>query len=408
MPRVIISTGHSSSNPGTIANGLREVDVIRQIAKATLPHLRANGIISLSVPPDLDVSQRIEWINKSGYAEENNDVCIELHLNSGGDSGLEGWYEDEGQNKSEALAEDILQKTAEETGLKNNGAHSEYDHEYGSLAFLHETLPVAALIECGFIDNNDDAEFLKKPENIEKVGRGIAKGILKYFGIEFKDSLSAGSNTIPTPPSPASVTPTPAPITNISDNGSVTPAPRPTTTYTPPSTISNTDPFANRPLSSPAGGGMKPMMTRDERKDMITKHYIKILGREPNQNDLNYFLNIGITEDQLIKKMIDSQEHADLVKARQEILKTKKKFNDQQTELIRLRNQTADQQRILDNMQQSINEKNLSLAEMQQKITEYQKINSDKTIVKQHDGVNPNYKGTFLDRLFRAFSDLFE
>ncbi|KXK08345.1 MAG: Sporulation-specific N-acetylmuramoyl-L-alanine amidase [candidate division WS6 bacterium OLB21] len=196
MPRVIISTGHSSSNPGTIANGLREVDVIRQIAKATLPHLRANGIISLSVPPDLDVSQRIEWINKSGYAEENNDVCIELHLNSGGDSGLEGWYEDEGQNKSEALAEDILQKTAEETGLKNNGAHSEYDHEYGSLAFLHETLPVAALIECGFIDNNDDAEFLKKPENIEKVGRGIAKGILKYFGIEFKDSLPAGSNTI--------------------------------------------------------------------------------------------------------------------------------------------------------------------------------------------------------------------
>ena len=67
MARVIISSGHSSANPGSVANGLREVDIARQIAKATLKYLRMQGVISLSVPPEMELLQRIEWINGTGY-----------------------------------------------------------------------------------------------------------------------------------------------------------------------------------------------------------------------------------------------------------------------------------------------------------------------------------------------------
>ncbi|MCA9383118.1 N-acetylmuramoyl-L-alanine amidase, partial [Candidatus Dojkabacteria bacterium] len=194
MPRVIVSSGHTSKSPGTVANGLKEVDLARKIAKATLPHLRQNGVITLSVPPDMDLFQRLEWINKTGYDENTGDIAIEIHINDGGDSGVEAWYEGEGDTESKRLTETLLQEVTAESGLTNKGSKSEYDHDLGSIAFLHEVHPVASLIECGYIDNEKDAEFLKDDNNIAKLGKGIAKGILKYLNIEYREAQMPANN----------------------------------------------------------------------------------------------------------------------------------------------------------------------------------------------------------------------
>lgn len=107
--------------------------------------------------------------------------------------------------------------------------------------------------------------------------------------------------------------------------------------------------------------------------------------------------------------MVDSQEHADLVKARQEVITAKKNYNDQQTELIRLRNQVNDNQQILNNLQHSIQEKNRGLAELQQRISQYERINAAKPQSGASEGGrSQKYTGSFVDRLFRAFSDLFD
>lgn len=430
MPRVIISSGHTTANPGTVSNGLREVDVARKIAKAIMPHLRQSGVIALSVPKDLELLQRIDWINKTGYREDLGDIAIEVHINDGGRSGLEAWFEADGNNNSQKFTETLLTETAAETKLANLGAKSEYDHELGSLAFLHDSNPLTSLIECGFIDNDKDSAFLKDDKNIELMGKGIAKGILKYLNIELKE---------PATPQPLVQ---PAKIQPM-NNKQVTPgAPRPqapaampprpvTPMNNPANSFGNPSAFSDPMMSDPggynsfqgggaaaggnfnsfgdrgAGGGFSPMPSREERKDMINKMYVKLLGREPNQNDLNYFLNIGITEDQLIKKMVDSQEHADLVKARQEVLETKQKYNDQQTELAQLRTQAQDQQKIIANLQSSIDQKNMGLADLQQRLTQLQKFQSNAAGVKPKEE-KTNYRGTFLDKLFRAFSDLFE
>lgn len=424
MPRAIISSGHTSQDPGTQANDLVEYEVARKIAKAVVPFLRQHGVITLAVPADLDLIKRIDWINKTNYDESNNDIAIEIHVNEGGESGIESWYEGEGDSKSKQLSELLLKHVAQESGLPEQGAKSEYDHEIGSIAFLHDVNAITALIECGYIDNEDDAKFLKEDQNIQKLAKGVAKGVLEYFGIEFREatispiSQPITASTPPTPNRPFPTQTSPAmkpPTTAVNNVGSPTAFPRtpqPTPGYSPgfSSGFDQPSPF---PLDGGFGGdSAKPagFMSREDRKKMIEDMYVKVLGREPNQNDLNYFLNIGINEQELIKKMIDSQEHADLVKARQEVIKAKDELNDTKTELISLRAATEDQKVIIRNLHTLIAQKNQALAQQQQQlgIMQDQKNQAAQTGTQVQASPQHKYKGTFLDKLFKAFSDVFE
>jgi hypothetical protein len=429
MARVIISSGHSSANPGSMANGLREVDVARQIAKATLKHLRFNGIISLSVPLEMELLERIEWINRTGYTVTTNDIAIEIHINDGGKSGIEAWFEGDGMNASQQLAEFILAGAANESKLQSQGAKSEYVHEIGSISYIHETKTISALIECGYIDNESDANFLKNPDNIDLVGKGIAKGICRFYNIEFRDSQMVA----PQIQNVQTVQNTPVQQTNSQQNAypiqnqnqQIQPIQQqPINTFNNTATTVNQTPDQNvvqnvpaqRPFASqPATQGpINPpqvILSRDERKDMIIRNYKKILGREPNTNDLNYFLNVGIHEADLIKKMMESQEHVDMVKAKEELAKIKKESSDNAYELGQLRIICEDQKKVIEGLNYTIAQKNSALQNYQNYYTQLQKSQKGS---KSNPAVIPpantpkGYKGSFLDRLFKAFSDLFE
>lgn len=427
MPRVIISSGHTSKDPGSKANGLIEYELARKIAKGILPILRHHGIITLSVPPDLELLKRIEWINNTGYNDTTNDVAIEVHINEGNKRGIETWFEGEGESKSKQLSEILLRTVSVESSLPKQGSKSEYDHEIGSIAFLHDVNAITTLVECGYIDNTEDAGFLKNDNNIAKLSRGIAKGLLEYFGVQYREQGV---------PSPIQSTPIQKPTPPITQTTVVdNPNPAPNYQSMPPRPTMTNNNFGGgnmgafqRPMSPmndfqqggyPQQGGFPgeqnfnapQTMSRDERKKMIDDMYVKVLGREPNQNDQNYFLNIGIGEQELMKKMIESQEHADLVKSRQEVVKAKEELNEHKTELFQLRASSEDQKVIIRNLHALIAQKNQAIAQLQQQLgmmSNYQ--NSTKSSGPQQATESPahKYKGTFLDKLFKAFSDLFE
>lgn len=497
MPRVIISSGHTTSNPGVVFNGLQEYDLARKIAKYALKYIRLNGIISLSVPPNLELPQRISWINKTGYLRETNDIAIEIHINDGGKSGLEAWYEGEGENPSQGIAKIVTAGLSQETGLPIVGIHSEYTHELQSIAFVHELKPYSMVIECGYIDG--DADFLKEEANLEKCGRGIAKGILNYFGLEYREVPVGQASLISNPQQQTPQQPAPQqqslaaqqapqqpmaqqfqapqqPVAQpVQPNQQVVNSPAPTKTPTlktqsdnyydeefddyddfddydwnknpapqqvqpnqivkPPTTpVVNNQPqtannalnsFANKPsyqqpvaanngfnnqYAAPNGNkssGAFP--TREERKEMIIRNYQKLLGREPNQNDLNYFLNIGIKEDELIKKMVDSQEHLDLINGKEELVKIKESYSQDKAELEKLRALTEDQKTIMDQYNQAIDQKNTALGKLENDLRELQqKQHSEPKVAKKVSTAKSNYKGTFTDKFFKAISDLLE
>lgn len=70
-------------------------------------------------------------------------------------------------------------------------------------------------------------------------------------------------------------------------------------------------------VSTPAFPQTPQNITKSEE---IKKIYTKVLGRTVSESDLAYIINANISENDLIKRMIDSEEHAELVRARQELI----------------------------------------------------------------------------------------
>lgn len=428
MARVIVSAGHTNNDPGKSANGLSEVELNRAIAKKVVAQLRANGIITLSVPPNMDVQKRIDWINGTGYKSDFDDISLEIHVNDGGKSGFEFWFEGQGNNASQKLADTIMKSATARTGLPSQGVKSEFDHEYKSLAFLSKTNTTSVLLECLYIDNPEDAKKLKEDKELDKIAKSLAEGICKYLNVEY---IEAEAPKITPRPQPAASNPqvqrpvqSQPPVQNI-PNQQVPPRPvnnmnnRPNFNnagfndldedfYMPNNNFPAYNSYGagnNFSQGGFGGGNMQPpiQMSREERKDMITNLYKKMLGREPNANDLNYFLNIAITEDKLIKRMIDSQEHLDLVNSKAENEKNKENYEKQKIELSRLKSENNDQKVLLHNLSKLLHQKNRYISEMQAKLNKYEPTGRGPKKA-DPDNQKVKYKAKISDRFFHFLS----
>ncbi|MBD3363477.1 hypothetical protein GF362_07215 [Candidatus Dojkabacteria bacterium] len=395
MPRVIISAGHTDSDPGSSALGLREVDLTRAIARKLIPYLRANGVITLSVPPNLDLARRIDWINGTGYSATLNDISIEIHINDGNKSGFEFWYKGDGANRSQDLAEKVMGSVTEETGLPSQGVKSEHEHEFGSLAFISNTNTVSVILECLYIDNEEDNKKLKNEKEIDKIAKGLSKGILDYLGIEFKNK-----NMTPTKKTKRTSNRQTrrSPVQNMNTNA------QQVLRNSPPRNQQQYSQYLNQnKMQNPRG--YKPgssQMSREQRQQMIIQCYQRILGRNPSPNDLNYFLNIGITQDKLIQRMINSQEHYDMVKTKNKFLSMRNEYEKQRLELIQLREKSKDDKVIINKLTELLKQKNAYINRVKHSPS------IPKALEKSEKGETSKkkYKGSFLDRMFHFFSDI--
>lgn len=471
MARVILSSGHTSDNPGVVAYGLREYDLARKIAKFALKYIRQGGIISLSTPPNLDLSQRIGWINNTGYNAGSNDIAIEIHINDGGKRGIEGWFAQDGNNPSAKLTNLIVDNICQDLSLPSQGVKSEFQHQMGSISFIHEVTAIGCVVECCYIDNADDAMILGNDNSLEKIGRSIAKGVITYFGLNIELPEVAQVNTMsaqpqqiqqntfnqptsgynqpianqqpvrsfqPTTYPQSSVMSQPyMPQPSLAPQSSATPQPYGASqsygapisadqqlqqyqnyqvpTYQTPAYQVPSGPVGPSEPVGPAGSvgqaGKTGFLPREERKQMIIDTYAKVLGRDPNDNDLNYFLNTGIREDELVKKMVDSQEHSDLVKARQDVITSKQKMNEEQNELLTLRTKSLESDTITKGLNGSIEQKNKAITELSQRIKELEQQKDPPTGTQKKSTTSSQkkkYRGNLSDRVFKAFSDILE
>lgn len=418
MARVIVSAGHTNKEPGAIIDDLREVDLARTIANKVTSKLRQTGIVTLSVPPELDLNKRIEWINNTGYQEETEDICIEIHINDGGMSGLEGWYQDRGENKSQTLTTAILEEISKSTGLTNQGPKSELDHPLGTLAFVHNTKPTSSLIECLYIDNPQDQEFLRDESKLDLLVQGIVNGIMNFFNVDTQDESVAKNQ----PPQPAGQSTNQFSIPHASPT-----VPSHGPGYTPPPPI-HSQPYTSSPMfPAPTaypgfGGGMpgqqpqQQPQTREDKKQMIQDLYHKILGRKVSDQDLNYFLNLGLTEDQMIKRLVESQEHADMVNDSQEYKKIQPEHSQLKIENQELKGKVADQEKIIEQQNILIEQKNKSIQQIHQSedSNEPDLLETEPTYPSESPGetFSPDQPETkdesLVDKMLRKLNDIFD
>ena len=181
--KVVLSAGHSLNDSGAVNRDadLKENFLTIRIVNLAIPLLKAHGVKVDTIPDELSLIETINLINsKFG----GHDLAIEIHINAGGGTGVEGWHYHNSE-VSKQLTNDILNSLVSETGMRNRGAKDEFNNRWGRLGFVHDTKPLATLIECGFIDHPDDAKFLATEEGRYKMARGLARGICANLGISW-------------------------------------------------------------------------------------------------------------------------------------------------------------------------------------------------------------------------------
>ena len=176
--------GHNFIVPG--AKGLLdETTEDRKVTARVISALRAAGH---TVYDCTDDSGRTQGQNLANIVAKCNahpvDLNISNHLNAGGGTGVEVWCYNE---KTKDIADAICANVSAALGIPNRGV--KYSK---NLYVLRKTAGSAILVECCFVDNQNDASHW----NADKCGDAIASAIA---GKTVAGTTSAGSAPTPTP-----------------------------------------------------------------------------------------------------------------------------------------------------------------------------------------------------------------
>lgn len=349
MARILIGAAHTLESPGQIYGDLREADLTRNILKKVVPELEKLNLEFKPVPLDLQLLDRIEWINSAGYSEEQGDIFVEIHVNDGNKRGVESWYKGNpsSDNKSQILSEKINEIVCKDTGYENQGAKSEHDHELGSLLILNQINVIGTTVELLYIDNEEDIKILKDDSKLDELAKALAHAIEEYVKNTPKTSSTTTKSDQNSQPNPFQRDPFgsfgPTNKQSLFGGNSPTPAPK----------TSNL------------------LMDRDERKKMINEIYKKVLGKDPSQSDLNLYLNQGISKEDLYIKLCDSPEHETLVKDAIESKEIKDKLNKTEAELVGSKGKTEDLNKMMENFNKLLHHKNTYITELQNELVKH-------------------------------------
>lgn len=173
MAKIYLSPSLQENNIGKGNYGTEEKRM-NQIADVVLELLKQHGFTVYRNSPSMSLQQAVADSNS-----KNVDIHFAIHSNAGGGRGCEVYYtSDRGKKLAEAVYPFVEALTpTNDRGIK----HTDKLYE------LNKTKACAVLIEIAFHDNSDDAIFIIN--NIESIGKAIAKGICKYFNVTFKEPV---------------------------------------------------------------------------------------------------------------------------------------------------------------------------------------------------------------------------
>lgn len=186
---IAIDNGHGFNTSGKSTPIMIDGRVIKEwefnypTAKKLGEILNYNGFDVLFVSDTEEDTPLNTRTSKANQAKA--DAYVSIHFNAlqgvwGNHGGIET-YHYPNSTEGKKLADLVQEELIKETGLRNRGVKSADFH------VLRETNMVAILAECGFMDNLEEAKLMIDVNHQLKCARGIAKGICKYFGVEYKE-----------------------------------------------------------------------------------------------------------------------------------------------------------------------------------------------------------------------------
>lgn len=158
-----------------------EAEVCRKIAEKASEYLWKCGIENKVATTGYDISHRIAESNSY-----NPDIHMPIHTNAGGgDGALVLCY---GGYKNHKYVVSIYNAVAESTPTSDDGIR-----ENNNLSEIINTIAICVYVECEFHDNSNYAKWIVN--NIDALGKAIAKGCCDAFGISFKYTTNSNEET---------------------------------------------------------------------------------------------------------------------------------------------------------------------------------------------------------------------
>lgn len=185
---VVIDAGHGGMDSGASGNGILEKEYNLKISQYISDRLNDLGVKNKLIRESdvtIEPSDRTKLI-KDAFGNSEDVLVISNHINAGGGEGAEFIYALRNNDKFSK----ILVNNFEDIGRNVRKYYqrrypSDLDKDY---YFIHRdtknTEPV--IIEYGFLDNEDDADLLKK--NWKSYAEAVVKSITEYIGVDY-DSL---------------------------------------------------------------------------------------------------------------------------------------------------------------------------------------------------------------------------
>lgn len=146
MRKIFISAGHSDTDPGAIANGVREADIAREFRDLVGFYLDKAGvdfIMDGQKGVNIPLKEAIKLVPEDG-------VSVEFHLNAApGATGVETLS----APKHFDLGNELCRTVSKRLGIRNRGAKPENSGQHKTLAFVQAG---GLILELFFITNPND------------------------------------------------------------------------------------------------------------------------------------------------------------------------------------------------------------------------------------------------------------
>lgn len=184
---VVIDPGHGGIDPGAIAGDAKEKDINLALAlkiKELSPEYHLNVILTRQTDElaggKSSIRESLEY--RSDLANKDKaDLFVSIHMNNAaGKTPLHGFgvfvspdnpYYTQSMQLGSALIDAVKQ---------NYSTYKDLQQPLQRVYVLRHIAMPAVLVECGYIDNPDDLNFMSDGKNQGKIARDILQGIRRY------------------------------------------------------------------------------------------------------------------------------------------------------------------------------------------------------------------------------------
>lgn len=185
MKKVVIDAGHGGTDGGAVGNGIIEKNLTLEISRYIHNRLNELGIENTLIREEditLEPSERVRKILEP-YGSGSDVLVISNHINAGGGQGAEIIYAL--RNK-----DNLSKKISNELEASGRDVRKYYQRRYPSDSskdyyFIHRNTgnTEAIIVEYGFLDNETDADLLKK--YWKDYAEAVVKGVASYLGVPY-------------------------------------------------------------------------------------------------------------------------------------------------------------------------------------------------------------------------------